>query len=197
MSSSLENRTIARRYARAYFALALEASAVDAITTDLAALETLLALGGDFNALLHDATLARADQEKAIAAIAAHLKLSSLTAQALGTLAQKRRLPVLPEFVAEAQVMIAVQKGIVTAEVISATPLDDKQLKDLTDSLRKATGKDVKLHLSVDPEIMGGLIVRIGSRQMDSSVRTKLDRMHRALKSSNAKNDQKKMKEVA
>lgn len=197
MASQSGNHDIARRYAKAFFELAQEQSQIDQISKDMDAVAALVASGGDFTTFTDNATLKRADQVKAIGAIAKHLKLSALSEKFLGLLASKRRLPALGAIVAAVHGLIAEQKGEVTAEVTAAQTLDQKQLADIAAHLKKVTGKNVKVVLSVNPEIMGGLVVKVGSKLMDSSVRTKLDRLHRALKNSNELSSQKKMKEVA
>ncbi len=197
MASQAGNQDIARRYATAFFELAQEQSQIDQIAKDLETVGALAASEGDFREFIENATLKRDDQVKAIGAIAKHLKLSALTEKFLGLLASKRRLDVLPAIVSAANALIAEQKGEVTAHVTAAQALDQKQIDDIAAHLKKVTGKNVKVDLSVDPAIMGGLVIRVGSKLMDSSVRTKLDRLHRALKNSNELSAQNKMKEVA
>lgn len=197
MASKSGNQDIARRYATAFFDLAAEAGQVDTVAADMQVLQNLVASGGDFARFVDDATLRRDEQSKALLAIAKQLKLSALTEKLLGTLALRRRLPVLADVVSSVVDMIARHKGEVTAEVTSAAALDQSQLNDIAQHLQKITGSSVKVKLDVDPAIMGGLIIRVGSRLMDASVRTKLERMHRSLKNTNELTAQKKMKEVA
>jgi F-type H+-transporting ATPase subunit delta len=191
------NQNTAKRYATAFFELAKEQSQIDAIAGDLESLTQLLALEGDVLSFMYNPTLRRQEQATALEAIAQHLKLSKLTTQFLGTLALKRRLDVLPQIITAMRDLISVHKGEITAEVISAQALDQKQITELAANLKSVLGVDVRVSLHVDPEIMGGLIIRVGSRLIDSSVRTKLERLHRALKNNNSSSDQKKMKEVA
>jgi F-type H+-transporting ATPase subunit delta len=197
VASKSGNQDIARRYATAFFDLAAEAGQVDTVAADMQVLQNLVASGGDFARFVDDATLRRDEQSKALLAIAKQLKLSALTEKLLGTLALRRRLPVLADVVSSVVDMIARHKGEVTAEVTSAAALDQSQLNDIAQHLQKITGSSVKVKLDVDPAIMGGLIIRVGSRLMDASVRTKLERMHRSLKNTNELTAQKKMKEVA
>lgn len=197
MASTGGNHDIARRYATAFFALAQEQSQIDLIAKDIDAVGALVASGGDFTRFTDNATIKRADQVKAITAIAKHLKLSPLTEKFLGSLAAKRRLDALPEIVSAVKGLIADHKGEVTAEVTAAQALDQKQIGDIATHLKKVLGKEIKVILAVDPEIMGGLVIKVGSQLIDSSVRTKLERLHRALKNSNELSGQKKMKEVA
>lgn len=197
MASRTGNQDTAKRYATAFFELAKESSQLETIGRDMQTLNALLDLGGDVLSFMHNPTLRREAQAEALKALAAHLKLSAATSQFLGTLALKRRLEILPLVVAAVQGMIAAHNGEITAEVTAAQALEQGQIDRIAANLKKALGADVKVKLRVDPEIMGGLIIRVGSRLIDSSVKTKLERLHRALKSSNNTSDQKKMKEVA
>ena len=197
MAGKTGNQAIARRYATAFFELASEQSQIDVIAGDLSTIESLLASGGDIDRFLNNTTLRRDDQVKALSALAAHLKLSKLSEKLLGVVAQNRRLPDLGAIVAAAQELIAEQRGEVTAEVTAAQALDQAQIDAIAANLKKVLGKSVQVNLHVDPAIMGGLIVKVGSRLIDSSVKTKLERLHRALKSNNESSDKAKMKEVA
>lgn len=197
MASKSGNQDIARRYAAAFFELALEQSQVSVVENDMAVLESLLASGGDFTKFTEDATLKRADQARALVAISQHLKLSGLTEKLLGTLALRRRLPAMSAVVAAVQSLIADHKGEVTAHVTAAQALDQAQIGDIAAHLKKVLGKTVIVKLDIDPAIMGGIVIKVGSKLMDASVRTKLERLHRALKNSNELSSQNKMKEVA
>ena len=193
MAGKTANQDIARRYATAFFELASEQSQIDKISKDLVTLTKLLASGGDIDALLNNATLRRADQAKALSAIADHLKLTPLTKQLLGTVAQNRRLDALGSIIAAVQALVSAHKGEITAE----EKLDESQIGAIEKNLKKVFGKDVNVVLHVNPEIMGGLVIKVGSQLIDSSVRTKLERLHRALKSNSDSSDKAKMREVA
>lgn len=197
MAGKTGNQAIARRYATAFFELASEQSQIDVIAGDLTTIEGLLASGGDMDRFIHNTTLRRADQVKALSALAAQFKLSKLSEKLLGVVAQNRRLPDLGAIVASAQELIAEHRGEVTAEVTAAQALDQSQIEAIASNLKKVLGKNVQVNLHVDAAIMGGLIVKVGSRLIDSSVKTKLERLHRALKSNNESSDKAKMKEVA
>lgn len=197
MASSSGNLNIARRYATAFFELAREQSAIDGISDDLKVISTLLAAGGDFEAFVQNPVLRRDDQARALVAVSRHLKLSSLTEKFLGTLAQRRRLAALKDIIMLTEALISLHKGESKAEVITARALEPAQLAEITAGLKKALGAAVHVDVTIDPSIMGGLIVKVGSKMIDSSVQTKLERLHRALKNTNASSDQKKMKEVA
>jgi F-type H+-transporting ATPase subunit delta len=191
------NHDIARRYATAFFALAQEQGQIGQISTDLKLIHKLLAEKGDFADFAANTTLRSAEQVKAVIAVAKHLKLSALTEKFLGVIAQKRRLPALGDIVAAAQALVSDFKGEVIAHVTAAQALDQAQLDEIAGNLKKVLGKDVQVQLHVDADIVGGLIVRVGSRLIDSSVRAKLDRLHRTLKTNNDLSDKAKMREVA
>lgn len=197
MASQAGNQDIARRYATAFFELAQEQSQIDQIDKDLQSVRALLSSGGDFAAFVSNTTLRRAEQAKALVAIAKHLKLSPLTEKLLGTLAEKRRLSALSEIVSAVQALISRHKGEISAEVTAAQALDQEQIGEIAANLKKALGKNVKVSLSIDPAIMGGLIIKVGSQLIDNSVRTKLERLHRALKKTSDSSDKAKMREVA
>lgn len=197
MASRSGNRNTAKRYATAFFELAKEQTQIDVVAADLEKLAVLGDAEGDIHSFMHNPTLRRDAQATALQAVAEHMKLSKLTAQFLGTLALKRRLDTLPLVIEEVQALIAAHKGEVTAAVTAAQALDQKQINDIAANLKKVLGVEVRVTLTVDPDIMGGLIIHVGSKRIDSSVRTKLDRLHRALKNNNSQSDQKKMKEVA
>jgi len=197
LAGPTESNDISRRYARACFALAEEGKQVDALAADLAAVQKMLAESADLRQFLTNATLSRADQEKALAALGAKAKFSTLTQKLLGTLAQKRRLPALPGVIAALQSEIAARKGEVTAEVTAAHELEARQVEALSATLKKALGKEVRVEVRIDPSILGGIIVRVGSQLIDSSVRSKLERLHRALKTQNSSQGKKKIREVA
>lgn len=187
---------IARRYAAAFFALAKEQSQLDAVANDMAMLGAGLSTGA-LNGFLNNSTLKRDKQSEALLAAAKALKVSDLTAKLLGLLASKRRLPVLSSVIAEVQALIAAEKGEVTAEVTAAQALDQSQIDQIAANLKKSLGQDVRVVLHIDASIMGGLIIKVGSKLIDSSIRTKLDRLHRALKKSTTASDKAQMKEVA
>jgi len=197
LASQAGNQDIARRYATAFFELARETSAIDQVAKDLEAVSAMIGTGGDFNAFINNPTLRRSEQADALVAIAKQLKLSDLTQKLLGTLAEKRRLPALKDVVAAVQSLVAEHRGEISAHVTAAQALDQEQIGEIAANLTTALGRKVQVQLDVDPAIMGGLVVRVGSRLIDSSVRTKLERLHRALKKTDELSDKAKMKEVA
>lgn len=170
------------RYASALFDLASEKGTVTAVESDLDTLGEAIAATPDLAALIRNPQVGRDDAAKAIDAVATLLKLSPLTKQFLGVLAGNRRLSALPQVVSAFAAIAAAQRGEVSAEVSSAHPLSDEQLKALAEKLKAREGREVKLKAKVDPEILGGLVVRIGSKQIDSSIRTRLNTLANAMK---------------
>ncbi len=170
------------RYASALFDLAREQNAIPAVESDLATLGAALAGSADLAELIHNPEVSRSNAVKAIDAVAGVLSLSPLTRNFLGVLAGNRRLGALPKIVAAFAAIAAAYRGEVTAEVTSAHPLTDDQLAALAAKLQAREGRAVKLSASVDPELLGGLVVRIGSQQIDSSIRTRLNSLALAMK---------------
>ena len=170
------------RYASALFDLASEKGFVTAVESDLDTLGEAIAGSADLAALIRNPQVGRDAAAKAIDAVATVLKLSPLTNQFLGVLAGNRRLSALPQVVTAFAAIAAAQRGEVAAEVTSAHPLSDEQLKALSEKLKAREGREVKLKAKVDPDVLGGLVVRIGSKQIDSSIRTRLNTLANAMK---------------
>lgn len=170
------------RYATALFDLAREAKSLDAVSASLESIRAGLAESADFRTLTTSPMIDRAAAQKGVEAVAGELGIDLLTANFLGVLAQNRRLAALPAIVRDFAKLTAAQRGEITAEVTSAHPLDKEQQKALKAKLRAGLGADAALILSVDPEILGGLVVRVGSRMVDSSLRTKLNTLAQAMK---------------
>ncbi|WP_300036479.1 F0F1 ATP synthase subunit delta [uncultured Roseobacter sp.] len=173
---------IATRYATAIFEIANEDKAVTSLEADIDALQAAQADSSDFNALIHSPVYTRDEQGAAITAIAAKMGLSATMANTLALMAQKRRLFVLPQLLTSLQALIAEAKGEVTAEVTSAKELTKTQADKLAKTLKASTGKDVKLKTSVDDSLIGGLVVKVGSRMIDTSIRSKLNSLQNAMK---------------
>lgn len=170
------------RYASALYELASEGGTVTAVESDLEKLGQAIRESADFAALIRNPQVSREAAAKTINGIASLLGLSGLTRNFLGVVAQNRRLAVLPEIVRAFSTIAAAARGEVTAEVTSAHPLTATQVKDIAARLKAREGKDVKVKANVDPEILGGLVVRIGSTQIDSSIRTRLNSLAQAMK---------------
>ncbi len=173
---------IAARYATAVFDLAKEGNALSALEADADALTAALAVSADLRALISSPVVSRADQEAAIKAIAAKMNLSALVANTLQLMSQKRRLFVLPQLLANLAMRISDEKGEVVAEVTSATPMSADQQNKLAASLKASAGKTVKLKTAIDETLIGGLVVRLGSTMIDTSVKAKLAALQNAMK---------------
>jgi F-type H+-transporting ATPase subunit delta len=173
---------IAARYASSLFDLALEAQAVDAVARDLGAFDALLRGSDDLLRLVRSPVFTSADQIKAINALLAKTKIGALTANFIRVVAQNRRLFAMPAMAGEFARLVAAHKGESAAEVTVAQKLTAEQAKELKAALKGAVGKDVSIVETVDPSILGGMIVKIGSRQIDTTLRTKLDSLKLALK---------------
>ncbi|MBO9602686.1 MAG: F0F1 ATP synthase subunit delta [Novosphingobium sp.] len=174
--------SLAGRYASALFDLAAEAGSVTAVESDLDKLAAALAESADFSDLIANPEVSRADLGKAVAALAATMKLNTLTGNFLGVLAKNRRLSALPAMIRAFHSIAAAQRGEVTAEVASAHPLDKAQIASLQQKLKAREGRNVSIHTTVDPELLGGLVVTIGSKRIDSSIRTRLNSLAQAMK---------------
>ena len=164
------------------FDLASEQGVVTAVEGDLDRLGEALRITPELAALIRNPKVTRDDTARAMEAVAGVLGLSALSRNFIGVLAANRRLSALPEIVRAFAAIAAAQRGEVTAEVTSAHALSDDQLATLAQKLKAREGKEVKIKASVDPEILGGLVVRIGSRQIDSSIRTRLNTLANAMK---------------
>lgn len=173
---------IAARYAAAVFDLAKEAKALKALEADTDALAAALDASDDLKAMIASPVVSREDQAKAMAAIAAKMKVSDLIGNTLQLMASKRRLFVLPQMLADLAARIADEKGEVTAEVTSAAALSAEQSKKLAATLKASVGKDVKLKTAVDESLIGGLVVKLGSTMIDTSVKAKLSALQNAMK---------------
>ncbi len=173
---------IAQRYALALFELAKESKALAALDADADAISAALAGSADLRDLIGSPIYSREDQAGAIAKIAQKMGLSALAANGLALMASKRRLFVLPQLVAQLKAMIAAERGEVTAEVTSAVPLSEAQAEALAKTLKGSVGKDVKLNVTVDGSLIGGLVVRVGSKMIDTSLRAKLAQLQNAMK---------------
>jgi F-type H+-transporting ATPase subunit delta len=173
---------IAERYATAVFDLALEGKKLKALETDVAALEGAMADSADFRTLMTSPLYSRDQQEVAIAAIAKKMKLSPTTANTLQLLASKRRLFVLPQLAAVLRERLAEERGEVTAEVTTAKALTKGQAEKLAATLKAQVGKAVTIKETVDASIIGGLIVKVGSKMIDTSIKSKLNALQNTMK---------------
>ena len=173
---------LSERYAKALFELADDRKALDEVAGDLRALRTLMDESADFRRLIRSPVLSRAEQAKAVAAVAEKAGFSQLTRNFLGVVARNRRLFVLPGVITGYLSTLATRRGEVTAEVTAAKPLTPAQTEAVNEQLRKAVGRKVAVDLRIDPGLLGGLIVKVGSRMVDASLRSKLSRLQLAMK---------------
>jgi F-type H+-transporting ATPase subunit delta len=175
--------SVAGRYASALFELANEDRKLFEVETDVQTLQELLEVSEDLRRLVRSPVFSAGEQAKAIGAVAASVGLSQLTSNFVALLARNRRLFILADILKSFRQLLARHRGEVTAEVASAHALSEEQLAALTDTLATtAGGRRVKVVTRVDPNLIGGLVVKMGSRMIDSSLRTKLDNLKFAMK---------------
>jgi F-type H+-transporting ATPase subunit delta len=170
------------RYARAAFDLAQEQGLLDAVHGDMATLRGLLLESAELRTFVSSVVYTSEIKLNGLLAVTKKAKLKPLTTKLLGVLAANRRLGELFPVITAFNKLYAAHKGIVNAEVVSAVPLSEPQLADLKKTLAKTLGQSAEISTSVDPAILGGLKVRVGSRLFDASLKTKLDSLKFALK---------------
>lgn len=170
------------RYAIALFELARDAKSIDTVEASLATVRDGLRDSDDLRTLTTSPVVARGAAVKAVLAVADSLGVDAVTKNFLGVLAENRRLAQLPAIIRAFRTLAARHRGEATAEVTSAHPLTDEQVGELKQQLRVRMGRDVSVDLSVDPDLLGGLVVRIGSQMIDSSIRTRLNTLAHAMK---------------
>lgn len=173
---------VAERYAKAAFEIAREEGQLDALERDAEALAQALAESPDLRELVRSPVYSREDQGRAIGAVAERMGLSGMLANTLRLMAVKRRLFVLREFLADVRAMIADHRGEVTAEVVSARPLGEAQAERLAQTLKGSVGRDVRIQARIDESLIGGLVVRVGSKMIDTSIRSKLQALETTLR---------------
>jgi F-type H+-transporting ATPase subunit delta len=173
---------LAERYATALFELAEADKALDKVAAELQQIQRFIQSSSDLERVIRSPVISREDQRRAIDAILAKAGSSDLVRRSVGLIAQNRRLYALPKIIAAFAKRLAARRGETTAEVASATPLSDDQTTAIAKALKKGIGTDVVLLKRVDPSLLGGLIVKVGSRMVDSSLQTKLLRLSFAIK---------------
>ncbi len=173
---------IASRYASAVFDIAKEGNALAVLESDIDAIDAALTGSDDLRALISSPLYSREEQAAAVSALAGKMGLSETFANTLGLLAQKRRLFVLPQLLAALHGRLAEEKGEVTAEVISAKALTKTQADKLAKTLAAKIGKDVKINATVDGALIGGLVVKVGSKMIDTSIASKLSALQNSMK---------------
>jgi F-type H+-transporting ATPase subunit delta len=173
---------VAGRYATALFELALEERALDQVEQDLNRFNQALDAVEDLRRLIQSPVFTADEQQRAIAAVLDEVKIEGLTANFLKLVAKNRRLFATPDMIKAFRTLLARHRGQTSAEVISATPLEEGQVRALQTALKAALHKDVQLEQRVDPALLGGLIVKVGSRMIDNSLRTKLNSLKTVMK---------------
>ena len=174
--------SLAGRYASALFDLAREQRQIDAVGRSLDALGSTLVDSKDFGELVESPLVSRDEAGKAFAALAPQLGLDPITANFLGVLAHNGRKNQLRAVIRAFRRLAAEHRGETTAEIVSARPLNDDQVAALKQQLRTRAGRDVNVDATVDPNILGGIVVKLGSQRIDASIRTKLNRLAQAMK---------------
>jgi F-type H+-transporting ATPase subunit delta len=173
---------LAERYAAALFDIADERRALDEVAADLRQLRDMLGASADLMRLVRSPVLSRVEQGKAMTALADRAGLSRLVRDFLAVVARNRRLFAVPAMIEAYLAQLAARRGEVTAEVTAAQALSEAQLGALGEQLRRTVGRRVTIDVRVDPELLGGMIVKVGSRMVDSSLRSKLHRLQIAMK---------------
>lgn len=173
---------IAGRYALAVFELALETKAIDAVGRDFQALKGLLAESADLARLVRAPVFSRDDQAKGVKAVLDAVGADALTVRFLLLLCAKRRLFLLPAIMRDFNTLVEREKGEIEAQVVSAHTLNETQIAELKSALKAKLGRDPLLNTEVDPTLLGGLVVKVGSRMIDSSLRSKLNGLRLAMR---------------
>ena len=173
---------VAERYASALFDLARDSSSIEQIEGELKTVDEMLDASPDFRRLVESPVFSAEDQEKAIGAVADKAGIAGLGGNFLRLVARNRRLFAIPGIIRAFRDMAAKHRGEATAEVTSAHPLSEEQVASLRAALKAKLGKDVSLQARVNPALLGGLIVKVGSRMIDTSLRTRLMNVKTQLK---------------
>ncbi len=181
-SSGVLTSGVAGRYATALFEIAKDGGKVEKVEADLLAMEAALAESADLRDMVSSPVFNRSEMGAAIGAIAAKMEIGSEVANTMGLMAQNRRLFVLPGMIVAVKGMIAAERGEVIAQVTTAKPLSEAQTSALREALTEGAAGSVKLDITVDESLIGGLIVQVGSRMVDSSIRSKLANLQNVMK---------------
>ena len=182
MSNSSLGSGAAGRYANALFDLAREEGSLEQTEKDMEALGAALDDSQDLTDLIKSPVYGRDAQARGVEAVAEKMGLSQLVRNVVGLMGQKRRLHMLPDVIAIFRELMAEHRGEITAEVTTARKLSSAQAKKLAKTLKSAEGRGVKLNVTVDEAIIGGLIVKVGSRMIDTSIRSKLSQLQNAMR---------------
>lgn len=173
---------VAGRYATALFELASEANAIDAVSADLNSFSAMIDESADLTRLIESPAFSAEEQVAAIKALLSAAGISGIAGNFIGFVASKRRLFALPGMIAGFRALVAEAKGIVSAQVTVAEEPSAKRLEEIRATLKQVAGTDVDVAIKVDPAIIGGLVVKMGSRMVDASLKTKLNSIRLAMK---------------
>ena len=173
---------VAGRYAGALFELAVESGAIEACEEDLTRIETLLGESADLRRLIRSPVFSAEQQFDAMSAILDRMETGGLVGNFVRLVARNRRLFVLPDMITAFHRLAAAHRGEVSAEVVTAMPLSGSNMDALKEALNEVTGKDVAISARTDPALLGGLVVRLGSRMIDTSLRSKLNSLKTRMK---------------
>ena len=176
------SKGIAKRYATALFDLANETDDISTLEKNVESLTRAIDKSTDLNSLISSPIYSRDQQKNAIGAIATKMGMSGVMINALSLMADKRRLFVVPAFLSALNDLISESKNEITAEVVSAQSLSKGQVEKLSKSLKKNFGKDVKINATVDSNLIGGLVVKVGSRMIDTTILAKLNSLQNTMK---------------
>lgn len=173
---------VAGRYAAALFDLARDAGAIAPVENELRSLAAMIAGSAELAAFLKSPVYDRASQSAAVAALAERAGFSTLVGNFLKLTAENRRLFALEDMIRAFMALAAAHRGEISAEAVTAAPMTDEQTKALRLEIERMAGKAVNLETRVDPDLLGGLVVKIGSRMVDASLKTKLTRLKSVMK---------------
>ena len=176
------SKGIAKRYATALFDLAYETDDISTLENNVNTLTQAIDESTDLKSLITSPIYSRDQQKSAIGAIATKMGLSGVMINTLSLMAEKRRLFVVPTFLSVLSDLISASKNEITAEVVSAKSLSKGQVEKLVKSLKNNFGKDIKLNATVDPTLIGGMVVKVGSRMIDTTIRAKLNSLQNKMK---------------
>lgn len=182
MASEKAEGGLAGRYANALFELAQESGSVDAVSGDLTALRRAMDASPDLARLVKSPVFGAEDQVRALSAVLEKMGVNAITRKFVLLMASKRRLSALSGAIKGYESLVAKSRGETEAEVTAPRALSDAEMNELKAVLKSKLGKEPRLHAKVDPSLLGGLVVKVGSRMIDSSLRTKLDGLRAAMK---------------
>ena len=180
--TSAHETGLAGRYANAVFELADEQKALDAVAADFSSLSAMISASPDLARLVRSPAFGQDDQARAMTAVLEKMGAHALTVKFTALLAAKRRLFVLEGAIAAYNRLVAARKGEIEADITSARALSDSETAELKSVLKAKLGREPRLNRKVDPSLLGGLVVKVGSRMIDSSIRTKLNGIRAAMR---------------